>query len=40
MKGIFLVMILVVAFGCCERQNAKSGEQAETKAVAGDCVEV
>lgn len=40
MKGIFLVMVLVIAFGCGERQNGKGGEQAETKAVAGDRVEV
>lgn len=40
MKGIFLVMVLVVVLDCGERQNGKSGEHSETKAVAGDRVEV
>lgn len=40
MKEMFFVLALVIALGCGGRKNGKSGDQAETKEVAGDRVEV
>lgn len=40
MKGMFIVMVLLLVFGCNGRQNGKAGNQQETAVATGDRVEV